>query len=351
MVITNNGERVIRRLYEITKDYDLGFDVQIQELLTMGLERFDLDIAILARIEDGLYTVEHCVVPDGVELTSGVEFDFDITYCHITCNAQAPVAIENVGKHDTYASHPAYQSFGLESYIGIPIRINGKLYGTLNFSSPDAYPRAFQDVDIDVLQLMASWIEVELIRRQQEQELKELNEKLVKKAYEDSLTEIPNRRAMFKHLNKEINRMYRSQGQACLVLMDIDFFKKINDQYGHQMGDDVLFAVANAISHAKRDYDYVARFGGEEFLLWLPGIDVNEATSVCERIQQAVRELALVDNQVTLSFGMTNYHVTTCAQTDHSDNKGQIDILIAEADNALYQAKENGRDRIEVFAK
>lgn len=197
----NSSEKVIRRLYQITNSYDLGFDNQITQLLKMGLERFNLDIGILAKIDNNLYVVKQCVVPEGVELVSGSNFDLDTTYCHITCSADEPTALEHIGEHDEYASHPAYEKFGLESYIGIPIKLNGQLYGTLNFSSPTPYKRNFKAVDIDALQLMASWIEVELIRRKQEKKLIALNLILEKKAYEDSLTSIPNRRAAFKHIN------------------------------------------------------------------------------------------------------------------------------------------------------
>jgi diguanylate cyclase (GGDEF)-like protein len=345
-VLSTSSEKVIRRLYEITNHYDQGFDAQVKELLSMGLERFNLDIGILSKIENGMYMVEQCVVPEGVELASGVKFEFDITYCHITCEANAPVAIENIGQHDIYASHPAYQSFGLESYIGMPIKIDGELYGTLNFSSPDPYERSFKDVDIDVLQLMASWIEVELVRRRQEKDLLQLNEELVRKAYQDSLTELPNRRAMFKHLNKELNRVYRSNGCATLVVIDIDFFKSINDKYGHQKGDDVLVDVSHAIAKTKRNYDYIARFGGEEFLLWLPDVTHKIATEVCERIRKNIAKLTLTDETITMSFGMTCYQYQ---ETDKFNIKEKIDQLISEADKALYRAKTNGRDRIEFY--
>lgn len=353
MVSAISSEKVIRRLYEITNNYDLGFEAQIQQLLIMGLERFNLDIGILSKIENNQYIVKHCVVPEGVELTSGSEFDFDITYCHITCNANGPVALEHIGEHDLYASHPAYGAFGLESYIGMPIKLNGELYGTLNFSSPDPYPRQFKETDIDVLQLMASWIEVEIIRRRQEKRLVELNNALKKKAYQDSLTSIPNRRAMFKHLNIDLNRVTRKNSQAVLALIDIDFFKRVNDNYGHQKGDDVLVKVAESIQKDKRDYDFLARFGGEEFLLWLPNIAIAEATLVCERIKNNIEQLRLVEQPITISVGITCFQATEKNLQDDNDNKtnvkSTIDALIAEADNALYEAKSAGRNCIRVY--
>ena len=339
--VVNNSEKVIRRLYEITNNYDLGFETQIEQILQMGLERFNLDIAILSKIEGNLYTVKHCVVPKEVELASGVEFDFNSTYCHITCTANKPTALEYIGKHDQYASHPAYESFGLESYIGMPIKLNGELYGTLNFSSPDPYKREFKSVDIDALQLMASWVQVEIIRRRQEKRLKELNNILAKKAYEDSLTSIPNRRAAFKHLNSDLNRIHRDNNSAALAIIDIDLFKEVNDTFGHQVGDEILIKVAESLHANKRDYDFLARFGGEEFLLWLPNSDKETAKVVCERIRTQIEQLTLCDKTITISIGVTCYNANSL---DSIIAKQKIDSLISEADNALYQAKANGRN-------
>lgn len=259
----SESERVIRRLYEITSRYDMGFEHQIQSLLKMGLERFQLDIGILSRVENGVYTVVQCVCPTEVPLRPGDSFSLGGTYCSVTCHTDGPVAIEYVKESDALGQHPAYREFQLESYIGIPIRCQGELYGTLNFSSAAPYPRQFQDIDIDSLQLMASWIEVELIRRQQEAELKALNDKLLQQARTDSLTKLPNRRCLFKHLQQDIQLVNRGGCQSSIVLIDIDHFKKINDRFGHQGGDLALIAIATCLAEQLRPHDFVARYGGE----------------------------------------------------------------------------------------
>ncbi|PKH07916.1 sensor domain-containing diguanylate cyclase [Moritella sp. Urea-trap-13] len=346
MEAVSNGEKVIRRLYEITKNYDLGFETQIEQILKMGLERFNLDIAILSKIDNNRYVIKHCVVPADVELVSGVELDLDTTYCHITCQANSPIALEYVGKHDQYASHPAYQSFGLESYIGMPIKLNGKLYGTLNFSSPTPYDRKFAAVDIDAIQLMASWIEVEIIRRNQEKRLIDLNLALEKKAYEDSLTLIPNRRAVFKHINADLNRVSREKSNAALAIIDIDLFKNINDTYGHKKGDEVLIKVAESIDNDIRDYDFVARFGGEEFLLWLPNCDMSIATMVCDRIRHNIEALSLCETPITISIGITCFGADMIQK---KQAKERVDELILQADKALYKAKDAGRNCIKFY--
>lgn len=354
MVPASSSERVIRRLYEITNNHHLGFDRQIQQILQMGLERFNLDIGILAKIEGNIYTVKHCVVPVGVELTSGATFDFGATYCHITCKAAQPVAIEHVAKDDRYANHPAYLAFGLESYIGIPIKLNGELYGTLNFSSATPYKRKFQESDIDALQLVAAWIEVELVRRGQEKRLQELNQILERKAYEDSLTCIPNRRAMFKHVSPDLSRVIRDKGNVSLAIIDIDLFKNINDTYGHQKGDEVLKQVASSLNNDKRDYDFLSRFGGEEFLLWLPNTNIASATTVCTRMKNNIEKLTLCASKITISIGISNYSDGDFQHLHNSKSKFNrllLDELIAEADKALYKAKDAGRNCIKPFLR
>jgi diguanylate cyclase (GGDEF)-like protein len=341
MMDVNISEKVIRRLYEITHSYHRGFDTQIAQLLSMGLERFNLDIGILAKIDGQKYTVEHCNVPENMPITVGLEFTLGNTLCEITCNANGPIALEHIGQHQQYASHPAYLSGGLESYIGIPIRLDGVLYGTINFSSRTPYKRKFQDIDIDALQLMASWIEVEMIRRRQEEKLIELNGILEKKAYEDSLTLVPNRRASYKHLTIDINRIAREQGSAVLAIIDVDNFKNINDTHGHQTGDEILKKIAETIKSGKRDYDFLARFGGEEFLLWLPNSDKAAAISVCERIRKDVENLTVLKNPITISIGLTLYSPTSTYQTDI---EAKIDKILSQADQALYGAKDAGKN-------
>lgn len=174
----NVSQLVIRRLTEIMRAGNQGFDHQVTEILKLGLLRFNLDIGILSRIENNVYTVVNCVTPEGVEMKPGDTFDFDITYCEITCGADKPVALEHVGKDDKYGTHPAYSAFGLEAYIGVPIKVGGQLYGTLNYSSAMPIPRKFSEFDIDALMLMASWLERELLRQQQADTIQALQAKL-----------------------------------------------------------------------------------------------------------------------------------------------------------------------------
>ena len=337
----SESEQVIRRLYQITNDYDEGFDNQLKSILKMGLERFHLDIGILSKIKDNVYVIKQCVCPDEVPLKPGDQFELGLTYCSVTCNSDTHLALEEVGKSDVLGKHPAYMEFGLESYIGIPIRFKGEIYGTLNFSSSAAYPRKFKDIDIDSLQLMASWIEVELIRRHQEKLLIELNRRLEEKASTDSLTKIPNRRSLYKHLRKEVNRVNRNHSRAALVMIDIDHFKKINDRYGHQTGDKALIAVARVLQNALRDYDFVGRYGGEEFMLWLPEVEPGQIDNICARLMKDIADISLLKEPMTISSGICAFSCATpyIGSVDH-----MIDRLTAKADQQLYEAKSAGRN-------
>ncbi len=171
------SEQLIRRLYDITSNFEGGLQRQAKELIQLGLERFQMDIGILSRIEGEHYSVVYCVAPDDVPLSDDDAFGLRETYCDLTVSAQGPLVIEHMGE-SSHKSHPAYKGFGLEAYVGIPIRTQEQLYGTLNFSSTRPMERQFREIDLDALRLMAHWLEGELHRRALESDLTESVEAL-----------------------------------------------------------------------------------------------------------------------------------------------------------------------------
>ena len=181
-------------------------------------------------------------------------------------------------------------------------------------------------------------------RRQAREELELANRALEKMALVDGLTQIANRRCFDDTLAKEWQRLKRTNQPISLLLGDIDFFKKFNDQYGHQEGDDCLRQVGKALAESVlRPADLVARYGGEEFVLLLPDVEADGALKVAERVLEAISALQIphqdseVSSTVSISIG--------AATLIPSDDQLPA-ALIALADEALYRAKEQGRNRV-----
>jgi diguanylate cyclase (GGDEF)-like protein len=160
----------------------------------------------------------------------------------------------------------------------------------------------------------------------------------------DVLTNLYNRRAILDRLNNEVSRSTRHGHPLVVVLMDLDFFKAINDTWGHPTGDLVLQATARTLKAHLRQNDAVGRYGGEEFILVLPDTDLHGAAVLVERCRvQLANTTMLTDTgipiQVTASFGLAG---------DCMDSTSTASLLIQHADQALYRAKHQGRNRIEI---
>ena len=180
-------------------------------------------------------------------------------------------------------------------------------------------------------------------------ERKRMENELLRLSRLDGLTQIANRRTFDEHLQKEWRRAQRSGAPISVVLADVDHFKKFNDTYGHLAGDDCLRKVAQVFETAlRRPGDLPARYGGEEFVAVLPATDHEGAGHVAERIRKLLEELQIaheassVADHVTASLGAATMHPL--------ENTGPKD-LVAMADEALYEAKQAGRNRVTVHSE
>ncbi|ACR31590.1 sensor domain-containing diguanylate cyclase [Burkholderia glumae] len=168
---------------------------------------------------------------------------------------------------------------------------------------------------------------------------------LARLAGTDSLTGLPNRRSLDASLEREWRRAVRSRRPLAILFVDIDHFKRYNDEYGHTVGDEVLACVSASIARqALRSHDVVARYGGEEFVVVLPDTDSAGARAIGERIRDAVRELAIAhagseSGYVTVSVGVATWRPEAGFAAD-------VAVVVDAADQALYRAKEGGRDRV-----
>ena len=168
-------------------------------------------------------------------------------------------------------------------------------------------------------------------------ELKEKSNLLEYQASHDNLTGLFNRNKFNSLFGKEIRRGHRYKNDLSLVILDIDFFKVVNDKYGHQIGDQVLKEISSIILQNVREHDTVVRWGGEEFLILLPETDIEGAVIVAEKIRSTIcnRPLSKENINITASFGITLMN-----------EKDTEESFISRSDEALYEAKENGRNKV-----
>jgi len=176
-----------------------------------------------------------------------------------------------------------------------------------------------------------------------QEELRETNRQLEELSNTDGLTRLYNRRYFMELFELEFQRAQRYEARLGFVMIDIDHFKDFNDTYGHLLGDRILYEVAQILKENLRVHDIVGRYGGEEFALLMPETDLNGALVVAERYRKRVEDFVLLEREhelrVTISLGVAAF-----PKKDISS----VDDLIRHADNALYQAKNNGRNRVEV---
>jgi len=163
-------------------------------------------------------------------------------------------------------------------------------------------------------------------------------QELEDRAYRDELTQIYNRRYFEEEFDREIARYQREKRPLSIFMLDIDKFKNINDNYGHQIGDEILKGLVNIIKDNIRAVDIFARWGGEEFICILPNTILQDAVLVAQHLREIIEKYNFIDNiSVTCSFGV--------AEFNQGDTKESV---VKKVDNALYLAKEGGRNRVEV---
>jgi diguanylate cyclase (GGDEF)-like protein/PAS domain S-box-containing protein len=172
--------------------------------------------------------------------------------------------------------------------------------------------------------------------QQVHQELQVANEKLRTLSLTDALTGLMNRRALQDSLERELARCIRSQAQLCLLMLDVDHFKRFNDSFGHVQGDEALCTISALMQQWTRKGDLVARYGGEEFLAILPDTGAMEAVRIAKRLCEAVAEADWEHRVITVSIGVASLDERTLSTASFLD----------EVDQALYTAKRRGRNQV-----
>jgi diguanylate cyclase (GGDEF)-like protein len=223
-----------------------------------------------------------------------------------------------------------------------------------DIGSQKSYEAMLVDVNRGLVELTNSYEAVvrqlEVLLEEKEvlsRQLAEANDQLGRLAHTDALTGLANKRSLELALTRDLARADRDKTYLAVVIADADHFKRVNDSYGHQTGDQVLRFIANAISATLRTGDLATRFGGEEFVLLLPGSNAFGAKLAAERVRRTI-ERGKIDGpqgpfSVTVSFGVAAICGPGCA--------GASKQLIEQADQALYAAKAAGRNRVAMFGE
>ena len=229
----------------------------------------------------------------------------------------------------------------LSSFLGISLRCHGELFGQLYLVekiTSEGAVTAFTDLDEQILSTLSAQAAVSIENLRLLQDSKE-------RAMRDSLTGLLNHSSIQDALSRELARSEREREPLAVLMGDLDYFKRINDTYGHSVGDFVICEAARRIGEAARRYDLLARVGGEEFLIILPGCDEGRACEIAERIRAAIADVPIQSPagplMVTMSIGAAAWQPGNAAHAQR---------LWETADQALYRVKERGRNGIAFLA-
>lgn len=250
-------------------------------------------------------------------------------------DSKVPVIVPDITK-DPFTHNPLILGEGIRSFMAVPLRAEGKIVGILYVN--DFKPREFDKAQVSIVSLLATQatFAIENIL---------LLEKTEMMAITDELTKLHNHRHFVKSLSDELKRANRYKQNLSLIMIDVDYFKHYNDTHGHLMGNDVLREIAHILKGNIRDIDIVARYGGEEFSIILPQTAKDKAVSTAERIRAAVESFNFYKGEtqpggrVTISMGVSTFP---------EDGKTGSEI-VGRADEALYQAKREGRNRVCIY--
>lgn len=206
--------------------------------------------------------------------------------------------------------------------------------------SIDHFLQASAEKERSMSQMMSELVDIITDLEKQNRAIRDDFERTRKQAMTDTLTGLPNRSAYAQRLNDEFERFQRYGSPLTLCVLDVDLFKRVNDELGHSAGDKVLKILARQLQRLLRDSDFISRHGGEEFLILLPETDLTDALTAMEKLRRLVEETPFHFRgkpvPITVSIG--------CAEFQAGD---ATDAVFDRADQAMYRAKENGRNRVE----
>ena len=339
--VTSRRAEEMRILYEIglAVTSGLGLDNTIRTLYDQLSKVIPIDFFYLALVNQAENSVSFRVYDEaGNEIQiPDIPLLDQPSLTRYTIEKQRTVYIPDVHAPDAefpYEKTVKVTEHEENTHLGIPLILSGRVLGVLAMCAKVI--NAYSPDQIRLVETIANQASIAMENAQ-------MFEKMQHLAVTDSLTGLYNRHYFFPFAENEIERSRRYHKELSIILMDIDHFKRVNDSFGHQSGDQTLKMVAEICLEELRKVDVMCRFGGEEFLILLPETPEVEAGKAAKRICEAIAAARLPveggEIAVTVSMGVASL------DDEHED----INALIQTADKALYQAKEAGRNRVEVI--
>jgi diguanylate cyclase (GGDEF)-like protein len=334
--------RVANALYSFSNKLNVITNFKTEDVVEVLAEtvkeNFEFDrLSVAISKNESKTAVINKVIGQHDEFIEGFEFPVDEGLSGWVIKHNKSIIIPDLDRGDFFI--PRYTkrektNHKLRSFFGVPIGTEKKCFGMISLESRK--PNFYGDNHKRLMQIFANSAALSLERVELYKQLEEL-------ATTDGLTKLINHRTFMEILENEMSRAKRFGTKLSLMMMDIDFFKKFNDKYGHLVGDFVLSEVAKTIKESVRKIDIVARYGGEEFTLLLIETSAKNSNILAERIRQKIESKDYVTEnglhlKITMSIGI-------CEILGNIDNK----TLIANADAALYVAKSEGRNCVRIF--
>jgi len=304
----------------------LNLDELLGKVCDLVLETFPVDHVVVQLLDDDerLMVRAHKgkltpILSHGAALPSG-------TGMGMRALEQAKTIVEN---EVAFVSHYVASFVETRSEMCVPLIFFGKKLGVLMLES--ATPNNFTEEDVPPLESVADICAGAIQNAHYFEQAQQL-------AYRDGLTGIYNRRYFEMEIATEIERASRYEGRLAIIMIDIDHFKRLNDEFGHLLGDEVLRQVSSVFVQQLRKIDVVCRYGGEEFAILVPQTSARNAMEVAEKLRRMVEAYRFpgVPVMVTISAGVAEFPA----------NGRTRDELVAAADAALYASKESGRNRV-----
>ena len=330
--LTTQSER-LRALYMVAVSAGRSSQQQIIETLKLGVAMFAMETGMLGEFE-GTDFIIHYVIGDHVSHPPGSRVPLESAYVGALERVNEPLVIEDALRSQWAGLAKAEKK--PRAWFATPIDLFGRRYGAVAFYAREPRAEPFTEPDRDLLRLIGSLCGSALEQAAHDERLDSL-------AFFDALTSLPNRVLLNERLGKLLSVAQRGGLRFAIMYVDIDFFKRVNDEHGHTVGDEVLRIVGKRLSAVVRQSDTVARMGGDEFIVLQVLSAPGDARRLAQRIRDSLQAPMDVDSlrlHVSASVGIAYYPQDARSASE----------LVGYADQALYRAKADGRNRIALYS-